>query len=165
MRITKRHHQAIHLMILGPKGPERTRLITEKCGITRSTFANWKRDQDFQREYLKQLDQYRNNFDEISMAERKERVRVLNGLCDGLHGTDDKSIRLKMALLEQIRIEMGEGTPAQVSHLHRVVGVNLPPRASTYEDWLKQNRQMEVRKTDKVEEAELVPTNGHSERD
>ena len=154
MKITKLHRQAIHLMILGPKGMNQLRVIAEKCGVTRSTIQVWKRDPDFQREYLHQLDQYRNNFEEVALSERKARVTLLNELCEQTEAQDERSVRLKMALLEQIRIEMGEGTPAQINHLHRMVGVNLPPRASSYEEWMKQNRRMEDR-------PEPVPANGH----
>jgi hypothetical protein len=41
--------------------------------------------------------------------------------------------------LAQIRAEVGQDQPIQ--HVHAVhVGVNIPPRAATYEEWQDQNK-------------------------
>ena len=50
---------------------------------------------------------------------------------------------LKLRVVKAIREEVGDDRPIQVEHHHQgVIGLNLPPRASTYEEWVEQNRQM-----------------------
>ena len=52
-------------------------------------------------------------------------------------------VALKLKVLKAIREEVGDDRPIQVEHHHQgVIGLNLPPRASTYEEWVEQNRQM-----------------------
>ena len=54
---------------------------------------------------------------------------------------DDKRVALKLKVLKEIREEVGDHR-IQVDHTIEVKGANLPPRAESYEEWLKQNEQM-----------------------
>ena len=99
----------------------------------------WKRDPDFQAEYQKQLELYKNNFDDIQLADRKERVKVLS---DMFAHIPEPRVSLRLKVLEQIRIEVGDDR-IEVAHTHELKGPNTPPRAQTYE-WLEQNQQMEA---------------------
>ena len=82
---------------------------------------------------------YQSSFEEIQLADRKERVMAMQGLCDKI---PDIQVALKLKILAQIRAEVGQDQPIQ--HVHAVhVGVNIPPRAETYDEWLKQNRLAE----------------------
>ena len=48
-------------------------------------------------------------------------------------------VALKLRVLKAIREEVRDDRPIQVQHRHqRVIGLNLPPRASTYEEWVEQ---------------------------
>ena len=153
MKINEKHLKAIHLLILDCRRRERLGYVAQRVGVTLTTLRVWRDDPMFQQEYLRQLEIYRNNFDDIELADRKERVKVLAAIFDAvgrakIKGKEDlteRTTRLKMAVIEQIRIEMGEGKPSEVSHLHKFVGVNTPPRATSYEEWLKQNEQMQAR--------------------
>ena len=44
-------------------------------------------------------------------------------------------------MLKEIREEVGDHR-IQVDHTVEIKGVNLPPRAESYEEWLQQNNQM-----------------------
>tara|TARA_B100000809_G_scaffold147569_1_gene145060 strand:+ start:174 stop:566 length:393 start_codon:yes stop_codon:yes gene_type:complete len=76
------------------------------------------------------------SFDEIQLADRKERVKAMQDSYDKI---PDIRVALKLKILAQIRAEVGQDQPIQ--HVHAVhVGVNIPPRAETYEEWLDQNQ-------------------------
>ena len=76
------------------------------------------------------------SFDEIQLADRKERVKAMQDSYDKI---PDIRVALKLKILAQIRAEVGQDQPIQ--HVHAVhVGVNIPPRAETYDEWPKQNR-------------------------
>ena len=63
------------------------------------------------------------------MADRKERVTAMQDLYDKI---PDIRVALKLKILAQIRAEVGQDQPIQ--HVHAVhVGVNIPPRAETYD--------------------------------
>ena len=50
----------------------------------------------------------------------------------------DIRVALKLKILAQIRAEVGQD---EVVHQQpEAVGVDVPPRAQTYEEWLRQNR-------------------------
>lgn len=144
MRLTEKHQQAIQLMILDRfQRQDQSSWIAEKLGVKPAVITAWKNDQEFRDEYHRQLDIYKSNFDDIRLADRKERVRVLSDLFDVVQDSGPREARLKMAILEQIRMEMGIGEASEVHHLHAMVGVNLPPRADSYEEWVAQNKKMD----------------------
>jgi hypothetical protein len=144
MKLTEKHLKCIHLMILDRfDRSNQTEWVSGQVGVRPRTISDWKEDPDFQAEYQRQLEMYRNNFDDIKLADRKERVRVLSDLFEVVEDVGPRGTKLKMALIEQIRMEMGIGEPENVRHLHAFVGVNTPPRAENYDEWVKQNTKME----------------------
>jgi len=46
-----------------------------------------------------------------------------------------------LKVLKEIREEVGDHR-VQVDHTVEIKGINLPPRAESYEEWVAQNRQM-----------------------
>ena len=141
MQIKDRHKEAIHMMILDRYSRQRqTAQIAEQVGVSRTAIQQWKNDEDFQREYQKQLRIYQQDFSEIRLADRKERVKVLSEMFEHI---PVPRVSLRMKVLEQIRQEVGDDK-IQVEHTVEVKGPNVPPRADSYEEWLKQNQQMQA---------------------
>tara|TARA_Y100000593_G_C4211348_1_gene286973 strand:+ start:420 stop:890 length:471 start_codon:yes stop_codon:yes gene_type:complete len=141
MQIKDRHKEAIHMMILDRYSRQRqTAQIAEQVGVSRTAIQQWKRDEDFQREYQKQLRIYQQDFSEIRLADRKERVKVLSEMFEHI---PVPRVSLRLKVLEQIRQEVGDDK-IQVEHTVEVKGPNVPPRADSYEEWLKQNQQMQA---------------------
>ena len=141
MQIKDRHKEAIHMMILDRYSRQRqTAQIAEQVGVSRTAIQQWKNDEDFQREYQKQLRIYQQDFSEIRVADRKERVKVLSEMFEHI---PVPRVSLRLKVLEQIRQEVGDDK-IQVEHTVEVKGPNVPPRADSYEEWLKQNQQMQA---------------------
>jgi len=141
MQIKDRHKEAIHMMILDRYSRQRqTAQIAEQVGVSRTAIQQWKNDEDFQREYQKQLRIYQQDFSEIRLADRKERVKVLSEMFEHI---PVPRVSLRMKVLEQIRQEVGDDK-IQVEHTVEMKGPNVPPRADSYEEWLKQNQQMQA---------------------
>ena len=141
MKLADRHHEAIQMMILDRYSRRRqSHQIAAQVGVHYVTVNAWKRDPDFQAEYQKQLELYKNNFDDIQLADRKERVKILS---DMFAHIPEPRVSLRLKVLEQIRIEVGDDR-IEVAHTHELKGPNTPPRAETYEEWLEQNQQMEA---------------------
>jgi hypothetical protein len=92
----------------------------------------------FKAEYQKQLSIYMGNFGDIQLADRKERVKALSGLYVKI---PDVRVALKLRVLNAIRLEVGDDRSIQVEHHHQgAIGLNLPPRATSYKEWQRQNR-------------------------
>jgi len=141
MQIKDRHKEAIHMMILDRYSRQRqTAQIAEQVGVSRTAIQQWKNDEDFQREYQKQLRIYQQDFSEIRLADRKERVKVLSEMFEHI---PVPRVSLRLKVLEQIRQEVGDDK-IQVEHTVEMKGPNVPPRADSYEEWLKQNQQMQA---------------------
>jgi len=79
MKIREKHQEAIHMMILDrfSKSPL-TAQIAQQLGVTKQAVNYWRADDDFQAEYQKQLRIYQQDFSDIKLADRKERVKVLS---------------------------------------------------------------------------------------
>jgi hypothetical protein len=60
---------------------------------------------------------------------------------DLYHLIPDYRVALKLKVLAQIRVEVGQDQPME--HPAAPTGTDLPPRAQSYEQWLKQNQQAE----------------------
>ena len=141
MQIKDRHKEAIHMMILDRYSRQRqTAQIAEQVGVSRTAIQQWKNDEDFQREYQKQLRIYQQDFSEIRLADRKERVKVLSEMFEHI---PVPRVSLRLKVLEQIRQEVGDDK-IQVEHTVEMKGPNVPPRADSYEEGLKQNEQMQA---------------------
>lgn len=162
MVLTERHKRCIQLMIL-MRFDKRGQLkaVAERVGVTAASIQDWRKDPAFRAEYKRQLEIYKNNFNDIKLADRKERVKALSELYEEIDeaaktwhgdggGMDVRSrtaeARLRILVLDQIRGEILDTQPDQMEfhHLHQLVGVNAPPRATSYEEWVTQNKAMEV---------------------
>ena len=141
MKLESIHHQAIQALILY-RAAESTsaKRAGDLVGVTSQRIRVWRKDPDFSRELTSQLKAYRGHFDDVPIAHRKERVLALSEIFDKL---TDSQTGLKIKVLQAIRQEVGDDKQQiEVTHTGSV-GVQLPPRASTYEEWLSQNRDMD----------------------
>jgi len=142
--LTDQMRQAIHLMVMDRWGNTKstTATIVKELGITTATVNKWRKRTDFIAEYNNQVEQYKSNFDDVRLADRKERVKVLSDLFDAL---SEKAAGTKLQVLEAIRREVGDD---KITHEHKhehTIGVNAPPRATTHEEWLRQNEEMDIK--------------------
>ena len=134
--------EAIHLIIMDRWGTGNiSKKVCSALSISSHQLAAWRRSPAFREEFQRQLQLYRSNFDDIQMADRKERVKALDGLYQKI---PDNKVTLKVKVLQAIRAEVGD--TKEVTHTHRIEqpqnqGPNIPPRADSYEDWVKQNKQ------------------------
>ena len=149
MKLTSKHSKVIHWLILD-RGLRRdsAAIIAKEMGITRATLATWRGDTVFKGEFDRQLKLYRANFDDITLADRKERVKALDGIFLEL---SDKQTAMKIKVLQAIRQEVGDDKQVvQIEHSGSV-GISTPPRANSYEEWVAQNKVMDKnRETSKV---------------
>ena len=135
--LTDTERAIIQQVILDRWNPLRlNKKIASHFGLTINQVRHIRSKSAFQAEYSKQLAIYQLSFDEIQLADRKERVMAMQELYEKI---PDIRVALKLKILAQIRAEVGQDQPIQ--HIHAVhVGVNIPPRAETYEEWLDQNQ-------------------------
>ena len=143
-KLTEPMRQAIQMIIMDrwSDSGDTTGMIAQELGIARATINRWRKRKDFKEEYERQLESYRSHFDDIQLADRKERVKALERLYGSL---SDKQVSQKMQILESIRREVGDDKiQHEHQHKHTIQGVNTPPRADSYEEWLKQNQQMQA---------------------
>jgi len=142
MNLNSTHKQAIQLMILDRWNPrQQSRKVAHHLGVQPATVKCWRLDSDFVAEYKRQLDIYQKNFEDIKLADRKERVRELDAL---YHRIPEARIQLKVKVLDAIAREVGDVRDTHIhKHMVEQFGVNAPPAADTYEEWVKQNTQME----------------------
>ena len=135
--LTDREHAIIQQIILDRWNPHRlNKKISSHFGLSINQVRHIRSKPTFQAEYRKQLAIYQQSFEDIQLADRKERVKAMSDLFEKV---PDVRVALKLKILEQIRHEVGHDEP---NHHHHVldVGVNTPPRAETYEEWVEQNR-------------------------
>lgn len=151
--VTERQLQAIQLMILWRFDTVRgLAQIADIVGVSRQTIHKWRKQEAFLAEYQRQLDLYKNDFADIKLSDRKERVKAMSVLYENLPHTRTE---LKLKILKEIRAEVGDNHPVvldvrggvQHDHSGRVIhsaeqGPNLPPRAETYDEWVAQNNSM-----------------------
>ena len=139
MALSEKQQEAVQLVVLDRWNPH---LVNDKIartvGVEKSTVFRWRKNPEFAAELKKQLERDRQDFDEIPLAWRKNRVLALERLYDKI---EDRRVALKLKVLAAIRAEVGDHR-IQVDHTIEVKGVNLPPRAESYEEWMAQNRQM-----------------------
>jgi len=132
------HHRAIQLLILhrweAGRGAGSNGLIdrvAEDLAVKPDTVRHWRTCDHFRGEYDKQL------------ADRRERVKILNDL---YFLVDDTRTDLKLKILREIREEVGHSVRrVEVDHqvMVQAQGINAPPPAQSYDEWLAQNRKME----------------------
>ena len=142
MNLNSTHKQAIQLMILDRWNPRaQARKVAHHLGVQPATVKGWRNNEDFVAEYKRQLDIYQKNFEDVRLADRKERVKELDALYSKI---PEKRTHLKIKVLEAIAKEVGDVRDTHIhKHMVEQFGVNAPPAADTYEEWVKQNQQME----------------------
>ena len=119
-----------------------SQIVADTLDVERNTVTKWRKSPLFREELRKELEVYRNNFDDVQFADRKERVKALDEL---YRKVPDQRISLKIKLLQAIRSEVGDDKIRNL-HLHKhespdapPQGPNIPPRAASYEEWMEQN--------------------------
>ena len=123
--------------------------ISNHFGLTVPQVCYLRKKPEFKAEYAKQLRIYQGNFGDIQLADRKERVLALAGLYEKV---PELRVALKVKVLKAIRAEMGDDRPIQVEHHHQgAIGLNLPPRAAPYKEWVAQNRMAREAEGEEVE--------------
>ncbi len=115
-----------------------TKKISDHFGLSVNKVRHLLSTQRFKDEYRKQLAIYQQEFGDICLGDRKERVKAMDDL---YHLTPDYRVALKLKVLAQIRVEVGQDQPME--HPPEPIGINPSPRAESYEEWIKQNRQAE----------------------
>lgn len=139
MALSELQEQAVQPVVLDRWNPKMANdKIAKTLGVDKSTVFRWRKDPDFDKALQTELERDRADFDEVPLAWRKNRVLALEELYDKI---DDARVALKLKVLKEIREEVGDHR-IQVDHTVEIKGVNLPPRAESYEEWLQQNDQM-----------------------
>ena len=132
---------AIEYLILNRFKKPSSAAIGEAIGVKSHTVSQWRRQELFQEELDRRTMLYKQNFEDVQLADRKERVVALQKLFDRLGDEGPTTIKLK--ILQEIRQETGGNAPIQVEMHHSLGhGPELPPRAGTYDEWCDQNRKM-----------------------
>ena len=139
-RCTDQQMQAIHYLVLDRHAKtDMTKKVAQLVGCQPVTVTRWRKLDYFRSEFDRQVRLYRANFDDVPLADRKERVKALQAIYEDLQERD-KAMKLKV--LMAIRQEVGDDKQVIEHHVSGAVGVNLPPRASSYEEWISQNTEM-----------------------
>lgn len=150
--LTDQHHQAIHYLIMDRFSQgDLSKKVGEAVGVSPITINQWRKREDFRAEYARQVALYRANFDDVKLADRKERVKALTQLYEEVTSTN-----IKLKILASIRAEVGDDKQIHEHH-HIAHGVNTPPAAATYEEWLAQNSAMEEKMAVEGEFTEVDP--------
>ena len=141
--LTTQEHEIIQQLILDRWNPHRiNQKIANHFGLSINQVRHIRRKPQFQAEYVKQLAIYKDSFDDVCLADRKERVKALDRLYQRI---PDVRVALKIKVLQAIREEVGDDRPVLEVHHSGQIGVNAPPRAASYEEWVQQNEVMEGR--------------------
>ena len=138
-KLTDLDRQIIQQCILDRWNPHRlNRKIAHHFGLPLNQVRHIRRKPAFKQEYARQMAIYQGAFDEVQMADRKERVKAMDAL---FHKIPDYRVALKLKVLAAIRAEVAGDHVIHHTHLHHAVptGPDIPPRPATYEEWLKQN--------------------------
>ncbi len=134
--LTAQEKSIIQQAILDRWNPHRlTWKIANHFDLSVNQIRHIKSKATFKAEYAKQLAIYQGSFGDIRLADRKERVKAMQDLYDKI---PDIRVALKLKILAQIRVEVGQDEVAQQQP--EPAGIDVPPRAQTYEEWLRQNR-------------------------
>ena len=140
MALSELQQQAVQLIVLDRWTPDKCgEKVANTLDVNRSTVAAWRKKPEFKEALQEELDRDRKNFDNVPLAWRKNRVLALEEIYNKI---DDKRVALKLKVLKEIREEVGDNR-LQVEHTVEVRPLNAPPVAESYEEWLKQNEQMD----------------------
>ena len=149
--------KAVHYLVLDRHAKtDMTKKVAALVGCLPVTVARWRKLEYFRSEFDRQVRLYRANFDDVPLADRKERVKALQAIYEDLQ---DRDKAMKLKVLMAIRQEVGDDKQVIEHHISGAVGVNLPPRASSYEEWTQQNKDMykAVGEAPKIEIARPAP--------
>jgi len=138
--VTPQQLQAIHYLVLDrhAKNDISTK-IAQMVGVQTTTVRRWRKLPYFREEFDRQVRLYRANFDDVALADRKERVLALQAIYEGLV---DRDKAMKLKVLMAIRQEVGDDKQVVEHHVSGAVGVIVPPRAESYDEWIQQNESM-----------------------
>ena len=140
MALSDLQQQAVQLIVLDRWNPSKANdKVAKTLDVNKSTVFRWRKDAEFDKALKKEIERDRSNFDDVPLAWRKNRVLALEEL---YHKIEDRRVALKLKVLKEIREEVGDHR-IQVEHTVEVKGLNVPPRAESYEEWLKQNSKMD----------------------
>ena len=183
--LTDKQFEAIQFLILNRFNPTSTYAqCADTIGVKRKTLLQWRKRQHFTEEYQRQLALYRTSFDDIQLADRREGVQALQSLFHKLDKIDTTKteVDMKLKVLREIRVEVGDEHPLRVDHLHggnvdhahalaesqevRQQGPNIPPRATTLDQWLEENEKQLPANGSPVEAltVEAITPNGEPEK-
>ena len=140
MALSDLQQQAVQLIVLDRWNPSKANdKVAQTLDVNKSTVFRWRKDAEFDKALKKEIERDRSNFDDVPLAFRKNRVLALEDLYNKI---EDRRVALKLKVLKEIREEVGDHR-IQVEHTVEVKGLNVPPRADSYEEWLKQNNKMD----------------------
>ena len=140
MALSDLQQQAVQLIVLDRWNPSKANdKVARTLDVNKSTVFRWRKDAEFDKALKKEIERDRSNFDDVPLAFRKNRVLALEDLYNKI---EDRRVALKLKVLKEIREEVGDHR-IQVEHTVEVKGLNVPPRADSYEEWLKQNSKMD----------------------
>ena len=140
MALSELQQQAVQLIVLDRWNPSRANeKVAKTLDVDRGTIYRWRKNAEFDKALKKEIERDRSNFDDVPLAWRKNRVLALEEL---YHKIEDRRVALKLKVLKELREEVGDHR-IQVEHTVEVKGLNVPPRAKSYEEWLKQNNKMD----------------------
>ena len=140
MALSDLQQQAVQLIVLDRWNPSMANdKVAKTLDVNKSTVFRWRKDAEFDKALKKEIERDRSNFDDVPLAFRKNRVLALEDLYNKI---EDRRVALKLKVLKEIREEVGDHR-IQVEHTVEVKGLNVPPRADSYEEWLKQNNKMD----------------------
>ena len=140
MALSDLQQQAVQLIVLDRWNPSKANdKVAKTLDVNKSTVFRWRKDAEFDKALKKEIERDRSNFDDVPLAWRKNRVLALEELYNKI---EDRRVALKLKVLKELREEVGDHR-IQVEHTVEVKGLNVPPRAESYEEWLKQNSKMD----------------------
>ena len=140
MALSDLQQQAVQLIVLDRWNPSMANdKVAKTLDVNKSTVFRWRKDAEFDKALKKEIERDRSNFDDVPLAFRKNRVLALEDLYNKI---EDRRVALKLKVLKEIREEVGDHR-IQVEHTVEVKGLNVPPRADSYEEWLKQNSKLD----------------------
>jgi transposase-like protein len=140
MALSDLQQQAVQLIVLDRWNPSKANdKVAKTLDVNKSTVFRWRKDAEFDKALKKEIERDRSNFDDVPLAFRKNRVLALEELYNKI---EDRRVALKLKVLKELREEVGDHR-IQVEHTVEVKGLNVPPRAESYEEWLKQNSKMD----------------------
>ena len=109
--LTETERAIIQQVVLDRWNPLRlNKKIASHFGLTINQVRHIRSKSAFQTEYKRQLAIYQSSFEEIQLADRKERVLAMQELYEKI---PDIRVALKLKILAQIRAEVGQDEPIQ----------------------------------------------------